>query len=70
MTPDELKALRESVKLSTRAMSKLAMLVDPTGWSRIERGIVAIDPARLVLVRARVALLLGHRDQALATITP
>lgn len=70
MTPEQLKALRESVKLSTRAMSKLAMLADPTGWSRIERGKMNIDPARLVLVRARVALLLGQRDQALAAIEP
>jgi transcriptional regulator with XRE-family HTH domain len=69
MTTDELKELRARVGKTTRGMARLAMLADPTGWSKIENGRAGIDPARLVLVRAKVAAQTGDTAQALALLT-
>ena len=51
-----LRALRAKVGLSVRKMSALAMLVNETGWGKAEIS-GKMDPARLKLVEARVALL-------------
>lgn len=73
MDRDEISAeavrLRERAGKSTREMARLAMLIDPTGWSKIENGRAGIDPARLVLVRAKVAAQTGDTAQALALLT-
>lgn len=69
MTPNrEAINLRTLAGLTVRRMSALAGLVDGTGWSKIERGELGIDPVRWTLTRARVALLSGDEAGALAVI--
>lgn len=53
--PQDPAQLREVAGLSVREMSALAMFIDPTAWNRVERT-GGIDPARLALTRARVAI--------------
>ena len=61
---EELRQLRSRLGLSVRKMSAFAMLVNETGWSKAERT-GKIDPARLALVRAKVALVTEGPNAAL-----
>lgn len=62
--PETLRSLRARAGLTTRKMSAFALLSDPSSWARAERTGV-LDPARLLLVRARVAQLAGDDAEAL-----
>lgn len=64
---EELRQLRARLGYSVRRMSAFAMLVNETGWSKAERT-GKIDPARLMLVRAKVELITNGPNAALKVL--